>query len=286
MPPMSSTTRCPLAARLCGTRAAQDLQLRFLPWRPLCEHVFLRGSRAGVPALTTAAELRDYLRSWSAGSSLVRDTLRWRYTPGAMRDICRLGAWLGDLVNTELCVRARTHVPWVNYVEVSHSLYTALGRMIGLDNDICLALYPGARNLDYVFEHLVPSAGNLGYIFEHLMWLALEEDRCEWILGVLRCLPIEYVTLYFSELAGQIHGPMQFAADELVEQVQQWLEQEACRSRCVDEETKKRLAHAQISTSSGDVLETCRHLYEYAVSNNETLSVILMRADADFRETA
>ena len=105
-----------LARRLCGTRAAEDLQLRTLPWRPLCEHVLSHGSRAGAPALTTAAELRDYLDRWSAGSALVRDTLEWRYAPSAMRHMSQLGAWLGDLVNTELCIRARTIRSPVDYV--------------------------------------------------------------------------------------------------------------------------------------------------------------------------
>ena len=59
----------PLAGRLCGTRGAQDLQMRLLPWRPLCEHVLRHGSRAGAPALTTAAELRGYLQGWSAVSA-------------------------------------------------------------------------------------------------------------------------------------------------------------------------------------------------------------------------
>ena len=68
----------PLAGRLCGTRGAQDKQMRKLPWRPLCEHVLRHGSRAGAPALTTAAELRDYLLAWSAASVWVRDTLNWR----------------------------------------------------------------------------------------------------------------------------------------------------------------------------------------------------------------
>ena len=99
----------PLAGRLCGTRGAQDLQMRLLPWRPRCEHVLRHGSRAGAPALTTAAELRDYLQAWSAASKLVRHSLEWRYTPADMCNISRLGAWLGDVVNTELCVRARTH---------------------------------------------------------------------------------------------------------------------------------------------------------------------------------
>ena len=48
----------------------------------------------------------------------MRDTLEWRYTPSAMREISRLGAWLGDVVHKELCVRAHTHRPGVQYVSM------------------------------------------------------------------------------------------------------------------------------------------------------------------------
>ena len=163
----------PLAGRLCGTRGAQDLQMRLLPWRPLCEHVLRHGSRAGAPALTTAAELRDYLQAWSAASKLVRHSLEWRYTPADMCNISRLGAWLGDVVNTERCVRAHTHRSRVQYVVVFNSSYKMLGTLLGLDSGVN------------------SSANNVGNIFEHLMWLALEEHRCEWILGVLRCLAVD-----------------------------------------------------------------------------------------------
>ena len=93
-------------------------------------------------------------------------------TPSDTRDINRLGAWLGDTVNTELCVRARTHRPRVKYVVVLNSSYKELGTMLGLDSGVN------------------SSANNVANIFEHLMWLALEEDRCEWILAVLRCVRV------------------------------------------------------------------------------------------------
>ena len=80
-----------------------------------------------------------------------------------------------------------------------------------------------------------------------------------------------YLTLYFSEVNGDIHGPMYFAPDERVEQIQQWLEEETFRSRCVDEETNEWLAHAEISTSCGMVLDLCRNLYDYPVSDGDTL---------------
>ena len=89
------------------------------------------------------------------------------------RDISRLGAWLGDVVHTERCVRARTRRARVQFVVVLNSSYKVLGTKLGLDSGVN------------------SSANNVGNIFEHLMWLALEEKRCEWILGVLRCLAVD-----------------------------------------------------------------------------------------------
>ena len=85
-----------------------------------------------------------------------------------------------------------------------------------------------------------------------------------------------YFTLYFSEVTGEIHGPMHFAADERVEQIQQWLEEETFRSRCVDEETNEWLAHAEISTSCGMVLDLTRTLDEYPVRDGDTLTVFIV----------
>ena len=43
-----------------------------------------------------------------------------------------------------------------------------------------------------------------------------------------------FLTLYVSEVRGEIHGPLHFAPDERIEQIQQWLEEDTFRSRCVD----------------------------------------------------
>ena len=72
---------------------------------------------------------------------------------------------------------------------------------------------------------------------------------------------------------------MHFRPDEPVEVIQQWLDEETFRSRCVDEETNEWLAHAEISTSCGMVLDLCRNLYDYPVSDGDTLTVILVPAD-------
>ena len=101
-----------------------------------------------------------------------------------------------------------------------------------------------------------------------------------------------YLTLYFSQVTGEIHGPMHFAPDERVEQIQHWLEHDTFRSRCVDEETNECLAHAQISTSCGMVLDQCRNLDDYPVCDGDTLTVIVVPADdlsvleAEVRESA
>ena len=76
-----------------------------------------------------------------------------------------------------------------------------------------------------------------------------------------------------------MHGPMYFRPDEPVEVIQQWLDEETFRSRCVDEETNEWLAHAEISTSCGMVLTEGHNLNEYPVSDECILTVILVSAD-------
>ena len=94
-----------------------------------------------------------------------------------------------------------------------------------------------------------------------------------------RTAPRAPLTLYFSEVTGEIHGPMHFPADEEVEHIQEWLEEYTFRSRCKNEETYEWLAYAEISTSSGMVLDPCRNLDDYPVSDGDTLTVILVLAD-------
>ena len=100
-----------------------------------------------------------------------------------MREICLLGAWLGDVVNTELRVRDRSQRPWVKYVAVKNYSYNMLFTMLGWDR--------GTKSFDWALSN----------ICEHLMWLALEEDRCEWILGILREASRRNTTAFRSTLA-------------------------------------------------------------------------------------
>ena len=87
------------------------------------------------------------------------------------------------------------------------------------------------------------------------------------------------LTLYFSEVNGEIHGPMHVARDEQVEHIQAWLEEKTFRSRCFDEETNEWLAHVEISTSSGRVLDQWRNLDDYLLRDGGTLTVILVPAN-------
>ena len=84
------------------------------------------------------------------------------------------------------------------------------------------------------------------------------------------------MSLYFSELCGDVHGPLHFAPDEPVEQIQQRLEGDTFRSRCVDNKTNAWLAHVEILTSCGQLLELCSTLDDYPVGNGDTLTVILV----------
>ena len=98
--------------------------------------------------------------------------------------------------------------------------------------------------------------------------------------------------LYFSEVSGDIHGPLHFAPDEPVEQIQQRLEEDTFRSRCVDNKTNAWLAHVEILTSCGQLLELYRTLDDYPVGDGDNLTVILVPADdlsvleAEVRESA
>ena len=83
-----------------------------------------------------------------------------------------------------------------------------------------------------------------------------------------------------------MHGPMFFAQDLRVEQIQQWLEEETFYSRCkFDEETNQWLARVKISTSSGIILHHCSYLKDCPVSDGDTLIVVLVPTDSDFEDS-
>ena len=69
---------------------------------------------------------------------------------------------------------------------------------------------------------------------------------------------------------------MHFAPDEPVEQILQRLEGNTFRSRCVDNKTNAWLAHVEILTSCGQLLELYRTLDDYPVGDGDNLTVILV----------
>ena len=84
-----------------------------------------------------------------------------------------------------------------------------------------------------------------------------------------------------------MHGPLFFAPDQRVEQIHQWLEEETFYSRCkFDEDTNQWLARVKILTSSGIILHHCSYLKDCAVSDGDTLIVVLVPADPDFEGSA
>ena len=81
--------------------------------------------------------------------------------------------------------------------------------------------------------------------------------------------------------------PFLFEADQRVEQIHQWLEEDTIYSRCkFDEETNQWLARVKISTSSGIILHHCSCLKDCPVSDGDTLIVVLVPADTDFEGSA
>ena len=86
--------------------------------------------------------------------------------------------------------------------------------------------------------------------------------------------------MYFTEVSWDIHGPFEFATDEGVEQIQQYLETHTFRSRCIHEETNDWLAHEEIFTCGGKLLDLCDTLEDYPVGDRDILPVILVPDEA------
>ena len=95
-----------------------------------------------------------------------------------------------------------------------------------------------------------------------------------------------YLKLYFTELGGEVHGPMHFAPNERVEQIEQWLEGETFQSLCVDEATNDWVARVEISTSCGVVLCQTRNLDDYPIRDGDTLTVVVVPNDPEESQEA
>ena len=92
--------------------------------------------------------------------------------------------------------------------------------------------------------------------------------------------------LYFAEVGGEVHGPMPFAPNERVEEIEQWLEGETFQSLCVDEATNDWLARVEISTSCGVVLCQTRNLDDYPTRDGDTLTVVVVPNDPEESQEA
>jgi len=164
--------------------------LREFPWRDLVRSVYRQAHAAaqvhrqahaaakvqssdmqvvvGTLGLRDPDGLKNYLTAWAAGSQRVRQTLAWELaSPKQMCQMSRPGAWLGDVVFTDLLVVFGKRAN-MQYAAVGNKFYTWLGGALGVT-----AL--GTQN---------SSANNVGNVMEFLHWLAYEEDRCEWVVAI------------------------------------------------------------------------------------------------------
>jgi len=155
---------------------------RDFPWRSLTEHVLTSISQ-GLPysdvnqvsiynalsasSLDTVQGLQEYLKVWSTTSSLVRDAQSMtHWNAKTFATLSTMGAWLGDCVHTELLVRAGRLAPHRQYSPTANAAYGTLGHYLR------------------VVTGNYSSRNNVGNVLEHLMWIALEEDRCHFIVAV------------------------------------------------------------------------------------------------------
>ena len=154
-------------------------KLRELPWRDLVERVLVEslGAHASFQQaleasdLDTVGGLKRYLENWKLCSKHVMNVLHWKCaTPTIFRNVCRPGSWLADLLATELRVRRQELRPNAKFWAISNDAYASLAKDLNISQQNC------------------NSANNVGNILEHLTWVALEEKRCIWALGVVSFL--------------------------------------------------------------------------------------------------
>ena len=172
------------AAPLMQVLATRRETLREIPWRGILEHVLTTAaSRMGIPfdapkllsavveaaGMSSLEHLTSYLHDWRATSERVQAVLDWQTSPKEMCERSRPGAFLADCMITELKVREQGSRSSVHYHVVGNGEYQAMGHEMGIVN------HEIGNN----------SANNVGNQLECLCWVALEEDRPEWIIALV-----------------------------------------------------------------------------------------------------
>ena len=89
--------------------------------------------------------------------------------------------------------------------------------------------------------------------------------------------------MYFSDLSGEVDGPVLAHPEEPVEQIKECLEEDLYASRCLHQwialdgvKEVQWKAHVEISTVSGIILCHSRTLDEYPVRDGDTLRVVFI----------
>ena len=119
--------------------------------------------------MSTLEDLASYLHDWRAVSERVQAVLDWQISAKEMCERSRPGAYLADCMITELKVREQGSRSSVHYHAVGNGEYQIIGHEMGIAQEC-------ATN---------SSANNVGNQLECLCWVALEEDRPEWIIALV-----------------------------------------------------------------------------------------------------
>ena len=164
--------------------ATTRTNLREIPWRRILEHLLTTAAiRMNIPfdapkllsavveaaGMSTLDDLTSYLHEWRAVSERVQAVLDWQISAKEMCERNRPGAWLADCMITELKVREQGLRSSVHYHAVGNPEYQIIGQEMGIAQEC------GTNS----------SANNVGNQLECLCWVALEEDRPEWIIALV-----------------------------------------------------------------------------------------------------
>ena len=197
----------PRARKCIADAGGNSAMIKEIAWRSLVEEV-MDHDIAGRD-ISSIVDLKAYLAKWKGQSGTLHEVenvdklIRWTlHSKKELCNICRIGSWLGDAVHSEVVVRECGFRPSIQYKAIGNGPYKQLSMALNLA------------------DAEKSSNNNCGNILEHMMWLALENKRYEWILGVVRwCAKTEFPEAASSHRSASSSASGHAAAPQMRSQV-------------------------------------------------------------------